>query len=100
MLEFGLPERIASSRPAQPVMVLCSARTTTLGLLMFIFYRQGRFEDVDTVMSVMGAYLGLVDSYVCWKEGMPGKAVFRCVSGIVIAGLGLIGLTEGSQGSV
>ncbi|KAL6887993.1 hypothetical protein GGI43DRAFT_229637 [Trichoderma evansii] len=95
MLEFGLPARIADSPTAQPVMVLSSARTTALGLLMFIFYQQGKFADVDTVMSVMGAYLGLADGYVCWKEGMPDKAVFRCVSGMVIAGCGMVGLTEG-----
>lgn len=62
---------------------------------MFIFYQQERFADVDTVMLVMGAYLGLVDGYVCWKEGMSGKAVFRCVSGMVIAGFGMTSLTEG-----
>ncbi|KAL6876965.1 hypothetical protein J3F83DRAFT_712490 [Trichoderma novae-zelandiae] len=95
MLEFGLPESIASSPAAHPVMVLCSARTTALGLLMFVFYRQGEFAAVDAVMSVMGAYLGLVDGYVCWKEGMPGKAVFRCSSGMGIAAWGLVGLTEG-----
>ncbi|PTB73970.1 hypothetical protein M440DRAFT_1339175 [Trichoderma longibrachiatum ATCC 18648] len=95
MLEFGLPESIAASRAAHPVMVLCSARTTALGMLMFAFYRQKELAAVDTVMSVMGAYLGLVDGYVCWKEGMTGKAVFRCVSGMAIAAWGLAGLTEG-----
>ncbi|KAH0489341.1 hypothetical protein TgHK011_009774 [Trichoderma gracile] len=95
MLEFGLPERIAASPAAHPVMVLCSARTTALGMLMFVFYRQEKFAAVDTVMAVMGAYLGLVDGYVCWKEEMPGKAVFRCVSGMMIAAWGLAGLTEG-----
>ncbi|PNP46127.1 hypothetical protein TGAMA5MH_02162 [Trichoderma gamsii] len=95
MLEFGLPARIADSPTAQPVMVVSSARTTALGLLMFIFYQQGKFADVDIVMSVMGAYLGVADGYVCWKEGMPDKAVFRCVSGMVIAGCGMVGLTEG-----
>jgi hypothetical protein len=76
-------------------MVVSSARTTALGLLMFIFYQQGKFADVDIVMSVMGAYLGVADGYVCWKEGMPDKAVFRCVSGMVIAGCGMVGLTAG-----
>jgi hypothetical protein len=87
MLEFGLPARIADSPT--------SARTTALGLLMLIFYQQRKLAEVDVVMSVMGAYLGVVDGYVCWKEGMPNKAVFRCVSSMVIAGCGMVGLTEG-----
>ncbi|KAK5991834.1 hypothetical protein PT974_05220 [Cladobotryum mycophilum] len=77
MLEFGLPERIANSPAAHPVMVLCSARSTTLGVLMLVFYHQNKLAEVDTIMSIIGAYLGLVDGYICWKEGMPGKAVFR-----------------------
>ncbi|KAH6609099.1 hypothetical protein Trco_002445 [Trichoderma cornu-damae] len=71
MLDFGLPERIASSPTAHPVMVLCSARTTTLGLLMFIFYQQEKFADVDIVMTVMGAYLGLVDGYGICEDPDP-----------------------------
>ncbi len=59
---------------------------------MWIFYLQGKFAAVDTVLSLL-LYVGAVDAYVCWLEGMPGKAVFRGVSGLVIGGWGFLGLT-------
>lgn len=93
--EFGLPKRIAASSEAQSVMILSSARITALGACMFAFYGAGKFAEVDTVMVVMGAYVGAVDAYVCWREGVPGKAVFRGLSGAVIAAWGWCGMTAG-----
>ena len=93
--ELGLPKRIAVSREAHPVMILSSARITALGALMFVFYFQGKLAEVDIIMLVMGAYLGPVDGYVCWREGVPDKAVFRFVSGLLIAAWGWFGMTAG-----
>ncbi len=93
--ELGLPNRIAISKEAHPVMMLSSARISCLGALIFIFYSQNKLEEADMVMTVMGAYLGAVDGYVCWREGVPGKGLFRAISGFVIAGWGWFGMTAG-----
>ncbi|KAF3492348.1 uncharacterized protein GIQ15_01865 [Arthroderma uncinatum] len=91
--EFGLPKRIAISKEAQAVMITGSGRTTALGLVLFTFYSQGKFREVDTIMVIL-AYLGLVDGYVCWREGAPGKALFRAASGMLIAAWGWFGMTS------
>jgi len=93
--ELGLPKRIAVSKEAHPIMILSSARLTALGALMFVFYFQDKLPEVDTIMIVMGGYLGAVDGYVCWCEGVPNKAVFRSVSGLLIAAWGWFGMTAG-----
>jgi hypothetical protein len=83
--EFGLPKRIAISKEAHPFIILSSARITALGTLMLIFYIQHKLNEVNTIMIVMGGYLGVVDGYVCWREGVQNRAVFRSFSGLLIA---------------
>ncbi|KAL4781647.1 hypothetical protein BJX76DRAFT_363447 [Aspergillus varians] len=90
--EFGLPQRIAVSKPAQSIMILKCGRITALGLTLGTFYAQGKLAEFDTVLAILG-YVGLVDGYVCWIEGVPGKAVFRTVSGLVISAWGVWGMT-------
>lgn len=97
ILEFGFPARIADTPAAAPVMVIGSARTTCIGLLVFLFYSRNQLDLVDQVMAVIGAYAGLVDSYVVWKEGRPRKAVFRLVSSWLLAAWGFAGLTAPSK---
>jgi hypothetical protein len=41
------------------------------------------------------AYVGIADGYVCWKEGVPGKAIFRMASTFFFAGWGAFGMTKG-----
>jgi hypothetical protein len=94
ILEFGLPQSIAKSKPAQAVMVVCSARTTVIGASIFTFYLQGNYRAVDTILVLLG-YVGAVDAYLCWREGMPNKAVLRGVSGGLIALWGWLGMTGG-----
>ena len=94
MLEFGLPKRIADNPLTHSVMAISSARTSALGLLIFIFYSQGRFSEVDTVLCVMGFCLGAADGYICWKEAVPRRGLFRATMGLVIAGWGLAGWTS------
>jgi len=93
--EFGLPKRIARVKEAQAIMVLSSARITAIGAAMFTFYFQNKFTEVDTIMIIMGAYVGAVDGYVCWREGVPKKAIFRVASGAAIALWGWFGMTAG-----
>lgn len=92
--ESKLPERPTVSQPAQSIMILLLARGTAIGLALFASYFQGKYRAVDTVMATLG-YVGLIDGYVCWNERVPGKAVFREMSGAVIAGWGLFGLMDG-----
>jgi hypothetical protein len=93
--EFGLPKRIAVSKEAQSIMILSSARVTAVGASILVFYFQEKLREVDTVMLILGSYVGAVDGYVCWKEGVPGKAVFRAGSGLAIALWGWFGMTAG-----
>lgn len=92
ILEFGLPKRVAVSKPAQSIMIVSSARITAIGIALFTFYLQGHLEALDTILLILG-YVGLVDGYVCWLEGVPGKATFRTLSGTLIAAWGWYGMT-------
>ncbi|EEH48600.2 uncharacterized protein PADG_04679 [Paracoccidioides brasiliensis Pb18] len=92
--EFGLPQRIAVSKPAQSVMLTASARISAIGLALWAFYSQGKLAEFDTILITLG-YVGLVDGYVCWREGVPVRAVFRVTSGVLIAAWGWYGMTEG-----
>ncbi|KAL2794939.1 hypothetical protein BJX66DRAFT_337358 [Aspergillus keveii] len=94
ILDFGLPARIADSPPAHPVMVIGGARTTTIGLILWTFYAQGKLVEFDTVLGIFGSWVGLVDGLVCWNEGKRGKGVFRALSGAVVAFWGVKGLTS------
>ncbi|KAI1402481.1 hypothetical protein F4819DRAFT_280192 [Hypoxylon fuscum] len=96
LLEFGFPSFIAESPPVYPVMVTQSIRTSTLGLIMLTFYYQKKLAEVDTVMAIMGVYVGVMDGYVL-RNDMPGKALFRFLSGLAIGAWGLAGLTKGRR---
>ena len=95
ILEFGLPKRIAVSKPAQSVMIVSSVRITAIELALCTFYFQEKWEAFDTVLALLG-YMGLVDGYVCWREGVPDKAVFRAASEVSIAAWGWLGWTARS----
>ncbi|KAL0567218.1 hypothetical protein V5O48_014776 [Marasmius crinis-equi] len=99
-LEFGLPPRVANSPEAQSVMICCSGRTTVIGALIFAFYSQRKLEAVDTVLAVMGVWIGITDGYVCWKEGVPGRGLFRATCGFLIGAYGLVGWTARSAAGI
>ncbi|KAH3961262.1 hypothetical protein HBI56_200060 [Parastagonospora nodorum] len=92
--EMGFPQRLYDSKEAQSIMTLGMGRTTVIGIALYTFYFQDKFVEVDTLLSILGAYLGTIDAYVCIKEGVPGKAVFRGSSGAVIAAIGWFGATS------
>ncbi|KAI1483291.1 hypothetical protein K445DRAFT_318285 [Daldinia sp. EC12] len=95
MLEFGLPERIASAPAAAAVMHINNARTTAFGICMYTLYFRRDLAACDTILAVLGAYAGVVDSYVVWKQGNPRKAAFRFVSSGLLSAVGLAGWTAG-----
>jgi hypothetical protein len=92
LLEFGLPKRVAISKSAQNVQILSSGRGTAIGLAIYAFYFQDKFEEVDTILLSL-LYVGLIDGYVCWKEGVAGRGLFRFASGAFFAAWGWFGLT-------
>jgi hypothetical protein len=92
--EMGFPPRLHNSKEAQSIMTLGMGRTTVIGMALYTFYFQDKFAEVDTLLTILGAYLGAIDAYVCVKEGVPGKAVFRGSSGAVIAAIGWFGMTS------
>ncbi|KAF2798165.1 hypothetical protein K505DRAFT_322103 [Melanomma pulvis-pyrius CBS 109.77] len=94
IIAFGLPERTSVSKPAHALIITQSARVSALGVALWGMYLGGHFEAMDMLFASLG-YVGLVDTYVCWKEGMAGKAVFRAVSTAPIAIWGLLGMTAG-----
>ena len=94
---FGLPERIATSQPAQACFTLYGSRATCLGMAIWIFYLQGKLKAADTILALQG-YAVAVDAYICWREGVPKKAIARALIGVVVAGWGALGLT--SRGSL
>ncbi|KAI0886349.1 uncharacterized protein GGS22DRAFT_160625 [Annulohypoxylon maeteangense] len=81
---------------AVPPMMLFGARTTMLGTLISIFYSQGKFEAVDSILLII-PYAGLVEGYLVWKAGNRGKAVFRIVTGFFFGACGLVGLTASNR---
>lgn len=93
--EFGLPDHIASSPPAQVIMTVNGARNTVLGLAIWSLYLQRMLSAVDTVLCCV-AVLGLFDGYICWGEDVRRTAVLRAAAGVLIGLWGGFGLTAGS----
>jgi hypothetical protein len=91
---FGLPRRIVISKTAHPVMILSSARISTIGIAIWMLYFRKPYEAIDIVLTSIG-WIGVVDGYVCWKEGVPGKAVMRSTSSFLAALWGVFGMTAG-----
>jgi len=94
--ETGLPPSASNSPPAQSIMILSSGRMTAIGLMLFSFYSQAKYSEIDTILLCTG-WVGCIDGYVCWKEGVPGRAAFRFISGCVIAAWGWFGVTAGGS---
>ncbi|KAI7784843.1 hypothetical protein LA080_009162 [Diaporthe eres] len=96
MLHYGLPERVADVPETWTVWHVGNARTACLGILMFTFYAQRRYDVLDTFLIATG-YLGLIDCYILWNERLPSTGIFRLLSSSVFAALGLIGFTQGPK---
>ncbi|KAF1952228.1 hypothetical protein CC80DRAFT_495563 [Byssothecium circinans] len=84
MRSFGLPDRIANSPTAHSPFVLYGSRISAMGVLVFAAYARGDYVAVDFILALMGVFFGPVDVFVCWREGVGGKALFRGVSCAVV----------------
>lgn len=96
LMHYGLPERVADVPETWTVWHVGNARTACLGILMFTFYAQRRYEVVDTFLIATG-YLGIVDCYILWSEGLLSTGVFRLLSSSGFAVLGAVGFTQGKK---
>ncbi|KAK5653034.1 hypothetical protein OQA88_9320 [Cercophora sp. LCS_1] len=56
--EFGLPPRIARSPEAQTAFVAGAGRTTVIGVLVHVLYFQGKYEELDTVLTILVDTMG------------------------------------------
>lgn len=64
---------------------------------MFTLYAQGKNEDLDAVMVVLGLVGGLVDGYVlCVRERVVRRGLVRAACGLAIAVWGGFGMTGAS----
>lgn len=97
MLHYGLDERVADIPETWVVWHVGNARTACLGILMFIFYFQRRYDVLDTFLVVSASYLGVVDCYLLWTQGLGSMGVFRLLSSSVFAALGAAGFTQGPR---
>ncbi|KAI1391626.1 uncharacterized protein F4822DRAFT_191665 [Hypoxylon trugodes] len=97
MLHYGLDNRVADIPETWVVWHVGNARTACLGILMFIFYFQHRYDILDIFLIVSGGYLGLVDCYILCNQGLESMGVFRLLSSSVFAGLGAVGFTQGAR---
>lgn len=95
MLAFGLPDRVAATLGAATVMHINNARTTVLGMCLYTLYFRRQLAACDVILAILGAYAGVVDSYVVWKEGNPRKAVFRLANSWLLSAAGFAGWTAG-----
>lgn len=76
-------------------MTLGMGRTTWIGLALWTFYLKGKLEEVGTILLLLsGGWVGAINAWVCLKESLPGKAVFRGTSGAVIAAWGWLRMTS------
>ncbi|KAH6879456.1 hypothetical protein B0T10DRAFT_496474 [Thelonectria olida] len=90
--EFGLPDRIATCREAQTCFAVYGSRMSMFGIAIYTFYLRGEVSALDTILAILPV-AGVVDGYLCWREGVPGVGLFRFVSSLVLGGYGYFGLT-------
>ncbi|KAI7761343.1 hypothetical protein LZL87_002158 [Fusarium oxysporum] len=86
MREYGLPEGIVRSEPAQLAFGIYGTRVAAYGVALWIFYLRGEYHVVDTLMSLLSLW-GAADCWICIKAGVPRTAAWRFVSSIIIGGL-------------
>ncbi|KAF4548416.1 Hypothetical protein D9617_28g065220 [Elsinoe fawcettii] len=94
ILTFGLPQRIASVRETWPVMASGSARVSAMGLGIWAMYFAGHTKAIDVFMSSF-IYIGIVDGWICYQEGVTGAALFRLISSTAVSLIGFMKVTGG-----
>lgn len=93
MADFGLPTRFQVQRDVGSVFKIYASRMTWLGLLLYTFYLRGDLRAIDTIFSFTWV-AGVADGWVCWNEGLRGKAMFRFLSAVVLSAYGYFEMTS------
>ena len=93
---FGFPARVADSVGANGLIRIFGARTTVLGVLILVLYARDQLAAVDTVLTVLGIWSGIVDGYAVFREGDSSKALMRLVGAWSVGFCGLRGMTQGA----
>lgn len=94
VIEYGFPARIADSKEVQAVWITQSIRTSALSVLMLVFYSQGKLAEIDTIFTIMGPWLGMVDGYMILKEGGNKRmGWFKFAVGVFMTAWGWSGFT-------
>ncbi|KAF5019479.1 hypothetical protein F66182_8518 [Fusarium sp. NRRL 66182] len=75
MREYGLPEGIARSEPAQTAFAIYGSRVSTYGLALWTFYLHRDYDVVDTLLGFL-VFWGVADGWICLKAGESGTALF------------------------
>ncbi|KAI9901032.1 hypothetical protein N3K66_002849 [Trichothecium roseum] len=94
MREYGFPGHVADARAARSPFAAYGSRTTMIGVLMWACYARRDLVFLDTILSSL-LVAGVADGYLCWREGVPGRGVFRFACSVALGGWGLLGLTSG-----
>lgn len=92
MREYGLPEGIVRSEPAQTAFAIYGSRVSAYGLALWTFYLRREYHAVDTLMSML-FWWGVADLWVCLKAGAPRTGVWRFLSSVLLGGWGYFGYT-------
>ncbi|KAF4449556.1 efflux pump antibiotic resistance [Fusarium austroafricanum] len=70
MREYGLPEGIVKSEPAQLAFGIYGSRVAAYGVALWTFYLRGEYHVVDTLLSLL-FWWGTADLWICIKSGVP-----------------------------
>ncbi|KAH6652414.1 hypothetical protein BKA67DRAFT_661156 [Truncatella angustata] len=94
---FGFPARIRNSPAAWPVMGIYGSRTSIIGILIYTFYFQHKYTELDTILTIIGTYAGFVDTYIITKatEGSIVHSFYRLIPSLALGAYGYYGLTSG-----
>ena len=80
------------------IMFLGPSRIATIGFVIFALYGQRNYIALYTVMAAVAAYVGLVDSYLCWLAGGISRAgVFSSACEFTVDTCGFAGCTASGK---
>uniref|UniRef100_A0A098DED3 Uncharacterized protein n=3 Tax=Gibberella zeae TaxID=5518 RepID=A0A098DED3_GIBZE len=92
MREYGLPEGIARSEPAQTAFAVYGSRVSAYGLAIWLFYLRRQYDVVDTLLSLL-VWWGTADLWICMRAGALSTGIWRFTSSLLLGGWGYLGLT-------
>ncbi|KAI8815338.1 hypothetical protein BJ742DRAFT_783269 [Cladochytrium replicatum] len=73
------------SSAASSYVSLMGVRQLATGVTLLTYARQGKWEDMATLLSILGFVVAGTDGYVLWTEGAGWKGPFHALPGAGIA---------------